>query len=158
MTSDQSKLLPFINITSNSFSSELIYIARRGEQRNQLQQYIKFCATGALNIGIIDKYINNAIKRGSLYVNNILPDELIEVHCYDDSKTTTCDLSNSMRKYFADNNIRNRIVTKRTNFDNIHDRYIVISHSSYKVTIVASSGIEYIFDDSKEIICIFRIE
>lgn len=135
---------PFININSKNTGTELIYSFKKGEPRTPLEEHIKILFSSAKNVVVADRYLSaneGAILRFFGFF----------------TEPTTIFLS-----YPLDNKIKGKVkklanVTFKddttANYKKLHDRYILIDR---KVEIILTSGVDYIFDESKECTAIIR--
>lgn len=157
LTDDNQKPFPYVSIFSPSCAMDFNIRIKNGVSRTALHDYIKLCAKGAKRFGITDRYLDNALQNPACQIHKLFSDPDTEIDCYEDISQTSCETSNSLRQFLKDQRCRNKVKTKRTNFQSIHDRYLLLDHGNYKMEILLSSGIEYLFNTDKEITCIFRI-
>jgi len=132
----------YVNINRTIFDSHYIIAKTADEPRHDLHNFLCHVFSKAKSITIFDKHISN--KKEFCQFLDLFPKENLTI--FMDLEKDICRTIKT--KY------PNFIIKKDTFFSirKNHDRYIIVDN---KLQIILSSGIEYLFDDSKEITCIF---
>ncbi|EUK18808.1 hypothetical protein [Commensalibacter papalotli (ex Servin-Garciduenas et al. 2014)] len=132
----------YVNINKTTFDTHYVISKAAGECRNDLLNFLSHVFSKAKSITIFDKHI--ADKEEFIKFLNLFQESQLTI--FMDLKQDVCTKIKTQFAHFTikqDNHF-----SKRTN----HDRYIIVDN---ELQIILSSGIEYLFDSTKEITCIF---
>lgn len=154
---DTAKRFPYTNIDSSTFDANFSMTCHAAGPRDELLSHIKHLVDKAIRIHIIDIYLHEAITRGNCNIETLFSDPAMEIVCYDIPKKRGLPVNyRSLSSYLKSKKVTNKVIPKNINFDNMHDRYLEIEHSTHKYKILLSSGFEYLFCTKKEITCVFK--
>lgn len=139
---------PYRSLENKNFQSEVLYSFKSGDDRKDFIEHFESLLKKAKNVTVSDKYlISNSgcwqpffglFKNCNIYLSFDSKDQSFV-------SNIKCIVGNSCR------------VTSdsRSNYSQLHDRYILIDD---KVELVITSGIDYIFDTTKECTVIMRLK
>lgn len=139
---------PYLNINNPLMANNYCISSKVGEPRGHIHKYLKGLFNSARNIQIHDQYFETNIARTRQIFE--LLDAGITVNVFVSPSLRQATIS-SLKTEFG--NLR--FPTNRSSlYERHHDRYILIDG---KVEIIISSGIDYIFDNSKECLIVVRL-
>ena len=153
LTTDKN-IYPCVNIKQGSIKKQIVASYKVGESRNEAICHLKNLCKDAKNIIMCDNYMFNVLRIEnaaiSIFFDKILSDNRINV-AY---KTTTKEDIQPTISYLKKLRPNCKITPCTTKeYNSVHDRYLLIDN---KLEVVLSSGIDYLFDTSKEISIIYR--
>jgi thymidylate kinase len=156
--------------SSNKLGKYYSLTANKGEPRTHLHDYLRKLLGDADEVVICDRYfdgvpqnnINNSIKRncinkGSEKVFTLFPSHSVNVFLEVDQNPTRAQSTK-----ISDNCIQHVHTTYanivlcssiQKNYEDHHDRYLLIDN---KIEVIITSGIDYLFDTTKECTIIVR--
>ena len=144
---------PYINILGDEIDVNFNAFYKATADRRKAIEHIKALLEDANNIEIIDKYLFNPIPNSSQWaenleiLKNILPRKNINIKFISNNSEIKQEHKTQIKSCYTQwNPIYPRISA------NIHDRYI----KTDKVTILLSSGIDYLHDTSKDLTYLVR--
>lgn len=136
---------PFIDINSKQVATELIYSLKKDEIRTQLEDHLKRLLADAKLVVIADKYLNENEKSALRFFEFFTGPTTVFL-----SYPLSAEIKNKIKKMNKEITLKS---DSSTNYKQLHDRYILIDR---KVEIILTSGVDYIFDESKECTAIIR--
>lgn len=160
---EEQKSLPYVNINCPKFDTNFSITCKKDSSRSELISHLRMLIGGARRVHIIDKYLHKALKSGRCLLEQLLPGDDVEICCHD---TRSCrkrkgaareyrpaftQIINRLRQF----GLKNSVVFKYQNYKRIHDRYLIIEYGTHAYQVIFSSGFEYVFNDKKEITCVF---
>lgn len=145
---------PCVNINNGNLKKEIVISYRAGESRDETIKHLKNLCKNAHNIILCDKYMFDGLNVEDTpiakFFNNIL-DSKNKINIYYRTK------NGNLKKYITYlKGIRQNCILRPCQkgiYDEVHDRYLMIDN---KLEIILSSGMEYLFDTTKEISLICR--
>lgn len=161
---EEQKNLPYVNINCAKFDTNFSITCKKNSSRSELISHLKMLIGGAQRVHIIDKYLHNALKNGRCLLEQLIPGNDVEICCHD-TKSCRKRKKGAAREYrpaytqtvnrLRQFGLKNSVVFKLQNYKRIHDRYLIIEYGTHTYQVIFSSGFEYIFNDKKEITCVF---
>lgn len=140
---------PYININNDKLENNLSATFKHNESRNKAKEHIRALFENANNILICDKYIQDNFDNFRNFIKECLPDKQINLFFtfrLDNARESEIKTINN--KYLIKNDRNNNYPVSST-----HDRYILIDQ---KIEIILTSGIDYLYDESKDFTYIIR--
>lgn len=145
---------PCVNINNGNLKKEIVISYKAGESRDETIKHLKNLCKNAHNIVICDKYMFEEVivETSSIakFFDNIIDDKNNINIFYKASGKRKQDYISYLKIIRLNCKLR---PCKNGIYDNVHDRYLVIDN---KLEIILSSGINYLFDTTKEISLICR--
>lgn len=145
---------PCVNINKGNLKKEIVISYKAGESRDETIKHLKNLCKNAHNIILCDKYMFDGLNVEDTpiakFFNNII-DNQNNINIF--YKTSDEDIQKHLT-YLK--RIRPKCTLKACSnkvYKDVHDRYILIDS---KLEIILSSGMEYLFDTTKEISLICR--
>ncbi len=145
---------PCVNINNGNLKKEIVISYKAGESRDETIKHLKNLCKNAHNIVICDKYMFKSTRLENspivLFFDNII-DNQNNINIF--YKTSDEDIQKHLT-YLK--RIRPKCTLKACSnkvYKDVHDRYILIDS---KLEIILSSGVDYLFDTTKEISLICR--
>ncbi|MEE3704962.1 hypothetical protein V2I29_05150 [Campylobacter sp. CX2-8023-23] len=151
---DDNDNFPNVNIFSDRIENNLSATFKAGEQRNKAIEHFKALFKDAKSIFIYDKHIYKNHNLTSL--EKLIEECKIKCNIYLDRNTynelnKNKNLSSKIKSKIAIDKAHN------LNNKNTHDRYIMIdNNNNNNIEIILTSGIDYLFDTSKDFTYIIR--
>ncbi|MBO4521390.1 MAG: hypothetical protein J5787_09315 [Alphaproteobacteria bacterium] len=146
---------PCVDINKGKLKKEIVASYKAGEVRDETIKHLNNLCKNAQSIAIYDKYMfkSNDIQKSSiaLFFKNILDDQnAINIFYIKPGKENIQKHLTYLKKIRQNCTLKN---SPDNRYKNAHDRYILIDK---RLEIILSSGLEYLFDISKEISLIYR--
>lgn len=139
---------PAIAISGDSVNSQFVMTLRCGEPRDKAHEWLKALLAGAVNVTIVDRFMFDGGKMRASTRNffNLLPQKKLSLFFNSDPGV----FASQIKQVFS-----NWKIKKNTDplYSNVHDRYLLIDN---KIEVVITSGIDYLFDTSKECTLLVR--
>lgn len=150
---DDNDNFPNVNIFRDRIENNLSATFKAGEQRNKAIEHFKALFKDAKSIFIYDNYLYENHNLASL--EKLIEECKIKCNIYLDRNTynklnTNKNLSSKIKSKIAIDKAHN------LNSKNTHDRYIMIDNNNNNIEIILTSGIDYLFDTSKDFTYIIR--
>ncbi len=156
---------PYVNVDSSIVGSFFTITAKPTEPRTHIQDYLKTLLKNAREVVICDRYFDgtpqkigrNCITKGSEKVFALFPSHLVNVFFEIDQTPTSAQTTkisdtciNHIQVAYPNIVICSSI---RNNYEDHHDRYLLIDN---QIEVIITSGIDYLFDTTKECTIIVR--
>jgi hypothetical protein len=139
-------MFPYANVLNGSLVSEYSYCIAPGESRGVVHDHLKALFVGAKFVVLHDQYIAsnwNSTKR----LFRLLPESALSlIFSYELDALQKSDLKHLCGAWKIKKN-------HRGTYEHYHDRYILIDN---RIEVLITSGIDYLFDQSKECTVIIR--
>lgn len=139
---------PYLNIHSPQMVNNYSMSAKVGASRDHIHNYLKGIFKLAKNILIHDPYFEANFSTTNQIFELFNPNN--QYNIFFTTVLNTQSISLLKRKYHNLSFPQNR----NNSYDKHHDRYILIDN---RVEIVISSGVDYIFNNSKECLLVVRL-
>lgn len=140
---------PYRSIENKKFTTEIIYSFNKNQCRGSFIKHLELLFKEAKNIVVSDSYLATKQRETKLFYT-LFGDEpcnLWLVHDYQDQNYVS-----EIKKLKPNLKVKQ---DSRSGYANLHDRYILIDS---KIELIISSGIDYLFDKSKECTVIIRLK
>jgi len=146
LLSDKGTDFPIVNIFNKNLQNNYMITCQPGQDRANVADYLCSLFKGARNVMICDQYLgrnwSSSKKIFSLFPKKTL--SIFFVHEIEQQQKT--ELKNMCGSWRIKKNIE-------FSYQNLHDRYLLIDKA---MEIIITSGIDYLFDKSKECTVICR--
>jgi hypothetical protein len=152
LTKDRN-VYPYINILGDEIDINFNALYKANEDRSKAIAHIKDLLENATYIEIIDKYLFKPIPNSTQWAENlkilkeILPHKRINIKFISDNSAIKSAHKTQIKSCYTQWNLTYPRIS-----GSIHDRYI----KTDKVTILLSSGIDYLHDTSKDLTYLVR--
>lgn len=154
--SDTEVDLPYVNVKTQNVKQLYTTTCLAGESRQELIKHIEELCSKAKKILICDNYFAENWGRTQALFQSVLPRKKLTVEFVETNPALVCALNSSkindteIQKIFGD---WNTVQSTDGNYSNRHDRYLKIDN---KLEVMLSSGFAYLWNNSKEITCVFK--
>lgn len=140
---------PYRSIRNKNFTTEVMYSFDKSETREELLKHLKNLFKHAQNIVVSDSYLATKPREVKLFYTLFgnAPCNLWLVHDYQSQSYVS-----EIKKLKPNLKVKQ---DSRSGYTNLHDRYVLIDS---KIELIISSGIDYLFDKSKECTVIMRLK
>ena len=140
---------PAISISGDSVNSQFVMTLRCGEPRDKAHEWLKALLAGAVNVAVVDRFMfdgGEKMRASTRHFFNLLPQKKLSLFFSSDPGV----LASQIKLISSDWKIK-----KNTDplYSNVHDRSLMIDN---KIEVVITSGIDYLFDTSKECTLLVR--
>lgn len=148
LSADQSEY-PAVNVMGDNVASQFVMTFKPGEERTKAYEWLRALLKDAKNITVVDNYLCD--QAGKLKPNArrffmLLPMHGLSVFCSSLQQQAVSELKKICKDWKIKNNSHSR-------YQNVHDRYVLIDNN---MEVVITSGIDYLFDNSKECTLLVR--
>ena len=145
--SSKKTAFPYRSIVDSNFKTEVVYSFNKNETRNIFFNHFKALIAGAKVVVVSDYYLEKKHKELEEFYNLFN-----KINC-----TLCLTFGHSNKSYTskikAINNKFKIVKDSRSGYSTLHDRYILIDE---KIELIITSGIDYLFDNSKECTIVIR--
>jgi hypothetical protein len=139
---------PYVHFDQKPVSSELAYRFLPNEPRDRLHQHLKQLLANAKVVVLADRYLGQERFHNAKQIFNLFPSTACTV-------CLTYELENAQKTQIKESKPNLKLINDtRSNYSGLHDRYLLIDNT---VEITLTSGIDYLFDTSKECTAIIRL-
>lgn len=138
---------PAVAVGSDSINSEFVMTLKAGEARAKAHEWLKALLADAKMVTIIDPYLFAPSSKNSVApFFNLFPQKALTLFLNELSQENI----RVVKALYADWKVKENA---HPAYQNVHDRYLLIDNS---VEVVITSGIDYLFDTSKECTLLVR--
>lgn len=158
LTLDDSQIqLPYVNIKKQNVQQLYTVICQPQQSRQYLLRHIEALCENAQKVLICDNYFAANWENTQRLFSAILPRKPLRIEYVETAENLPHTARNSTmitdtfaKGIFADWQVRQ---TDGAEYQGRHDRYLLIDN---KMELMFSSGFDYLWNDSKELTCVFR--
>jgi len=138
---------PYVSINKDPLQNNYVLTCLPGQNREKATDYVKALLSDAKTLLICDKYIGENWRMTKRLFSDLLPQRKLSIFYTDDHLRQVVGEIKHICPQWTVKQDRNRTYMKR------HDRYIRIDGT---IEIIFTSGIDYLFDASKECTLVVR--
>jgi len=148
---DTQRAPPFFNLTHSPIRRLYSITCLHNQSRDYLVAQLKVVMRNADKILICDKYFSENTRNNKFF--DLLPSKKLTIEYVQNAPRDRYSNAN-----FIDDNIRaasgwTKVQNRDPRFQQSHDRYLIVDD---KLEIMLSSGYDYLWNQAKEITCVFR--
>lgn len=144
---EERKDFPYVNINEDSVQNNYSLTFLPKQDRGKAQEYVQALLRDANQILISDRYFKDNWRITRKFFSELVPRNRLSIfYAYDHLKGVVSDIKRICSHWTVK---QDRLNTYR----NHHDRYVRIDGT---IEIIFTSGIDYLFDDSKECTLVIR--
>ena len=148
LLSDCGNEFPRVNINGDQLQNNYTLTCKPGESRKKALAHIRALLKDTKDVLICDKYMMGNWDLSKKLFDFFPKQELSIYFAYELDKQYKAEIKKLLGKSKLKSLLRNP-------YRNLHDRYLLIDR---KMEIVITSGIDYLFDDTKECTLVFRLK
>lgn len=150
LLSEDQTTYPNVSVQNDHVSSQFVMSFKAGEQRGKAHNWLSVLMADALNITVVDGYLcdgqTGALKPNGKKFFDLLPRKPLSIFLSRTQQKSITDIKKICRDWSVKEDTS-------TAYRNVHDRYLRIDN---KMEVVITSGIDYLFDTTKECTLLVR--
>ncbi|MEA3285653.1 MAG: hypothetical protein U9Q00_11875 [Synergistota bacterium] len=147
--SRENDTFPYVKTEGGVLDNNYVMTCRPGDSREKAHDHLRDLFSRASSLVVHDKYFFKFSDSTKNKFFDLFPEKKLNVFFSGGTNATQKYISDLKREH----NIWTIKKDNRSTYPGYHDRYVLIDE---KMEIVITSGIDYLFDDKKECILIFR--